>query len=172
MPVPPVAASSEPDHVWHSIRAAAAREARDEPVLASFLHATILNHDRLEAALSFHLAQKLGNPAAPALLVREVIEQAFASDPSIGHAIRCDLRAVQQRDSACPDHAVAFLFFKGFHALESYRVAHWLWCAGRRALAGAGSGRTYGRGAAGCARLLRNRGGGPTRARRPLRARS
>ncbi len=135
MPIPPVAAATEPDDVWLSIREAAAREAHNEPVLASFLHATILNHDRLEAALSFHLAQKLGNPAAPALLVREVIEQAFASDPAIGHAIRCDLRAVQQRDSACPDHAVAFLFFKGFHALESYRVAHWLWCAGRRALA-------------------------------------
>ena len=24
----------------------------------------------------------------------------------------------------------AFLFYKGFHALESYRIAHWLWRAG------------------------------------------
>ena len=85
-----------------------------------------------------------GNPLAlvarvllvpPALLVREVIEQAFASDPGIGSAIRCDLLAVQQRDSACPDHAVAFLFFKGFHALQSYRIAHWLWQQDRRPLA-------------------------------------
>lgn len=135
MSVPPLTAEPQPDEVWLSIRQSAAREAQAEPVLASFLHATILNHDTLEAALSFHLAQKLGNPTAPALLVREVIEQAFAADPSIGHAMRCDLRAVQQRDSACPDHAVAFLFFKGFHALQSYRVAHWLWQAGRHALA-------------------------------------
>ncbi len=135
MPLQPVSAATQPDAIWLSIREAAAREARAEPALASFLHATILNHDSLEAALSFHLAQKLGNPAAPALLVRDVIKQAFGSDPAIGHAIRRDLQAVRQRDSACPDHAVPFLFFKGFHALEAYRVAHWLWCAGRRALA-------------------------------------
>ena len=123
------------DPVWLSIRESTQRAARQEPMLASFLHTTILNHDSLEASLSFHLAQNLDSPTAPALLVREVIEQAFASDPGIGSAIRCDLLAVQQRDSACPDHAVAFLFFKGFHALQSYRIAHWLWQQDRRPLA-------------------------------------
>ena len=134
MPIPPVTPHA-PDEIWLSIRASAERAAREEPMLASFLHATILNHDTLEAALSFHLAQKLDSPAAPALLVREVIEEAFVSDPAIGEAIRCDLRAVNERDSACPDHAVAFLFFKGFHALESYRISHWLWQQQRHPLA-------------------------------------
>jgi serine O-acetyltransferase len=123
------------DEVWLAIRASAAREAASEPMLASFLHATILNHNTLEAALSFHLAQKLDSPTAPALLVREVIEEAFAGEPGIGDAIRCDLRAVQSRDSACPEYAVAFLFFKGFHALQSWRIAHWLWHRERRPLA-------------------------------------
>jgi serine O-acetyltransferase len=123
------------DEVWESIRASSWRAAEQEPMLASFLHATILNHDSLEAALSFHLAQKLDSPTAPALLVREVIEQALASDPGIGDAIRRDLRAVQERDSACAEHAIAFLFFKGFHALQSYRIAHWLWQQGRRQMA-------------------------------------
>ena len=90
----PAASPPDLDEVWLSIRASARAAAHEEPMLASFLHATILNHDSLEAALSFHLAQKLHSPAAPALLVREVIEEAFASDPSIGEAIRCDLRAV------------------------------------------------------------------------------
>ncbi len=123
------------DEVWHSIRASCAREAAAEPVLASFLHATVLKHTTLEAALSFHLAQRLDSPTAPALLVREVISEAFAADTTIGEAIRCDLRAVKSRDSACAEHAMAFLFFKGFHALESYRIAHWLWTNGRQALA-------------------------------------
>ena len=123
------------DEVWPSIRASCTRDSAAEPVLASFLHATILNHVTLEAALSFHLAQKLDSPTAPALLVREVIEEALAADPGIGEAIRRDLRAVQARDSACGEHAVAFLFFKGFHALQSYRIAHWLWEQGRQALA-------------------------------------
>ena len=117
------------DEVWHSIRASCAREAAAEPVLASFLHATVLKHTTLEAALSFHLAQRLDSPTAPALLVREVISEAFAADTAIGEAIRCDLRAVKSRDSACAEHAMAF------HALESYRIAHWLWTNGRQALA-------------------------------------
>ena len=127
--------TSEQDDIWSAIRAAATGEATREPVLASFLHATILNHDTLESALSFHLAQKLDSATAPALLVREVIEEAFASEPAIGDAVRCDLRAVLSRDSACPDYAVAFLFFKGFHALQSWRIAHWLWLRGRHPLA-------------------------------------
>jgi serine O-acetyltransferase len=128
-------AGPDEDEIWQSIRDSASREAAAEPVLASFLHATILNHDSLETALSFHLAQKLDSPTAPALLVREVIEDAMASEPAIGDAIRCDLRAVHSRDSACPDFAVAFLFFKGFHALQSWRIAHWLWNQGRHPLA-------------------------------------
>jgi serine O-acetyltransferase len=123
------------DPVWNSIRESTRLAADEEPVLASFLHATILNHDTLEAALSFHLAQKLDSLTAPALLVREVIEEALANEPEIGNAIRCDLKAVRDRDSACPDYAVPFLFFKGFHALQSYRIGHWLWGQNRRALA-------------------------------------
>lgn len=123
------------DPLWQAIRAETEREATREPVLASFLHATILNHDTLEAALSFHLAHKLDSATASALLVREVIEEALRSDLAIGQAIRCDIRAVRERDSACPGYSVPFLYFKGFHALQAYRVAHWLWRQGRRSLA-------------------------------------
>lgn len=123
------------DPLWQSIREETAAEASHEPILASFLHATILNHDTLEAALSFHLANKLDSPTASALLLREVIEEALESDPEIGKAIRCDIRAVRERDSACKGCSVPFLYFKGFHALQAYRVAHWLWSQGRRSLA-------------------------------------
>jgi len=123
------------DPLWQAIRTETELEVRREPILASFLHATILNHDTLEAALSFHLANKLDSATASALLVREVIEQALHSDADIGEAIRCDIRAVRERDSACPGYSVPFLYFKGFHALQAYRVAHWLWRQGREALA-------------------------------------
>jgi serine O-acetyltransferase len=126
---------SSNDPVWNEIKASARNSANDEPILASFLHATILNHESLEAALSFHLAQKLNSLTAPALLVREVIEEAFNNDPEIGESIRCDLYAVKERDSACHDFAVPFLYFKGFHALQAYRIAHWLWQHGRQQLA-------------------------------------
>lgn len=122
------------DALWHRIRQETAGHANEEPILASFLHATILNHSRLELALSFHLASQLESPTASSLLLREVILQAFDSDPTIGAAIRADLQAVMDRDSACHELYIPFLYFKGFHALQTQRVAHWLWQQGRESL--------------------------------------
>lgn len=123
------------DNLWETIRHYTRQQAESEPVLASFLYTTILNHDSLEAALSFHLANKLDSPALPAMLLREVIEEALRKDPGIGAAVRADLLAVSERDSACCSLLTPLLYFKGFHALQSYRIAHWLWRQGRKSLA-------------------------------------
>ena len=123
------------DPMWQAIRHEVAQQAQDEPILTSFLHATILNHATMEEAVSFHLAAKLESPTLPAMLIREVIEQALREDREIGQALRADIRAVRERDPAAQGFATPLLFFKGFHALQSYRVAHWLWTRGRRSLA-------------------------------------
>ena len=122
------------DVVWETIREEAALEATREPVLGGFLHATILTHLTLEDALSFHLASKLGDPVLPSMLVREIMASAFASD-GIRSAIRADLRGVRERDPASAGYSVPLLHYKGFHALESHRVASWLWQQGRTHLA-------------------------------------
>ncbi|HYW04146.1 MAG TPA: serine O-acetyltransferase [Gammaproteobacteria bacterium] len=123
------------DPLWASIRTEASRHADEEPVLASFFHATILNHESLEAALSFHLANKLNSATVPAMVVREIVDEALRADPAIGRAVRADIRAVRERDPACCNYCEPLLYFKGFHALQSCRVAHWLWLEGRRPLA-------------------------------------
>jgi serine O-acetyltransferase len=135
MATQPISINTDNDSIWLSIREETEKALSKEPVLASFLHSTILHHQSLECALSFHLAHKLDSPTASALLVREVIQKALSEDPSIGKAIRCDLRAVMERDSACNSYSIPFLYFKGFHALQAYRVAHWLWSQGREELA-------------------------------------
>lgn len=123
------------DSLWESIRLQTRKQAESEPVLASFLYSTILNHDTLEAALSFHLANKLDSPALPAMLIREVVEEAMKADKTIVESVRADLMAVNERDSACCSLVTPLLYFKGFHALQAYRVAHWLWNQGRNSLA-------------------------------------
>lgn len=123
------------DPVWERILKETAQHASEEPILASFLHATILNHARLEMALSFHLTSQLDSPTASSLLLRDVIQQAFDNDTSIRKAVRADLQAVLDRDSACHELYIPFLYFKGFHALQTHRVAHWLWQQGREPLA-------------------------------------
>lgn len=127
-------AASE-DWVWQAVRDEAGLEADREPILASFLHSIILNHASLEEALSYHLAGKLTNLNLPSITLRDIIMAALAADPSIGHAVRADIRAVRDRDPACARYSAPLLYYKGFHALEAYRVSHWLWQQDRKTLA-------------------------------------
>ena len=123
------------DPLWETIRDEARITARQEPILASFLHASLLNHRDLGAALSFTLAGKLDGATVPAMVVREVIEAAIEADPVLLDRVRADLLAVRERDPACPGYSVPLLYFKGFQAIQAYRVAHALWRDGREALA-------------------------------------
>ncbi len=121
--------------LWQQIYDEVSVTSTQEPVLASFLHATILNHKTLAAALSFHLANKLHSDVTQSLLLREVFDEACAADPTIIDSVRCDIIATYERDSACDSFSTPFLYYKGLHALAGYRVAHWLWHHGRRPLA-------------------------------------
>ena len=121
------------DPIWTALRQQAESMAGREPTLAGFVHATILQHDRLEQALSYHLARKLGGEDLSPLAIREMFDDAIDAD--LGAAVRADLSAVFERDPACHSYVDAFLFYKGFHALESYRISHWLWSEGREAMA-------------------------------------
>jgi len=62
-------------------------------------------------------------------------EDAYAADPSLLEKAEADLRAVFERDPACQGYLQPFLFFKGFQALQTHRLAHWLWSQGRETLA-------------------------------------
>ncbi len=123
------------DPIWSALREQAEDWAVGEPALASFVHATILNHDRLEDALSYHLAKKIGSEDLSPMMSREIFEEAISDDASIGDSVRADLSAIFERDPACNSHIEAFLYYKGFHALECYRVGHWLWAQNRRPMA-------------------------------------
>jgi serine O-acetyltransferase len=126
---------SSVDPIWTALRQQGEAMADREPALAGFVHATILQHERLEQALSYHLAKKLGNDDLSPLAIREMFDTAIASDPALGQAVRADLSAVFERDPACHSHLDAFLFYKGFHALQAHRIAHWLWHQNRKAMA-------------------------------------
>lgn len=126
--------SAIPD-IWDCIRREAQREADAEPILASHLHATVLNHDAFSEALAYHLSNLLDSGTASALSLMEVIGDAHAEDPGIVEYAARDVAAIRDRDSACDECGTPFLYYKGFHALQTHRVAHHLWEAGRRELA-------------------------------------
>ena len=121
--------------VWASLRNEAERASRDEPALASLLNSVILAHDRLADALSFQLARKVADQELRAMSAREFAQEAYEADPSIVAAAELDLKAVFERDPACKGYVQPFLFFKGFMALQTHRVSHWMWTHGRETLA-------------------------------------
>ena len=123
------------DQLWQTIRGEVAQDAQEEPILASFLHMTVLRHKSLDDVLSFHLSSKLASPTMDARTLMELIGEALAADPQIAAATRADIRAAYERDPACRSYATPLLYFKGFHALQCYRITHWLWLQGRHALA-------------------------------------
>jgi len=123
------------DPIWVKTREQAAELASREPMLASFLHATVLNHEKLEGALSYHLSHKIGGNDLTPMSVRQLIDEAFADAPSIGEAVRADMAAVFDRDPACKSYVQVLLYFKGFHALQTYRIANWLWQKNRESMA-------------------------------------
>jgi serine O-acetyltransferase len=121
--------------VWAALRNEAYAAAKSEAALASLLAAVILNHKNLGDALSYQLARKLGDQELRAMSLRDIAEEAYASDPGLVGMAEDDLKAVFERDPACKSYVQPFLFFKGFLALQTQRVAHWLWRENRDTLA-------------------------------------
>ncbi len=95
----------------------------------------ILRHTNLDEALSFQLARKLGDAVITPISLREICQEAQAADSSLVSRAEADLRAVFERDPACKGYLQPFLFFKGFMALQTHRLGHWLWTQGRETLA-------------------------------------
>jgi serine O-acetyltransferase len=123
------------DPVWSTIRLEADEVARDEPLMASLVHAGILHHASLERALSYRIAQKLASQEMSDLILREIADEAYEDDPALGVSARADILAVFERDPACHRYLQPLLFFKGFQALQCYRIGHWLWQRRRRDMA-------------------------------------
>ncbi len=123
------------DKLWEEIRDEAAVQSKAEPVLASFYHASVINHKTFMCALAYQLAAKLDSSDVPAMLIRDVAEQAMVEDSSILPAAAADIRAYRERDPACNEYLMPFLYFKGFHAIQTQRIAHFCWNKGRETLA-------------------------------------
>src|SRR5215831_10762944 len=123
--------SAAEDGFWDQIQSEVRREAEREPVLVSFLFASVLRHRKLEDALGVILANKLQTPDVPAILLCDLIQEALAGDVSIRAAIRADLLAARTRDPAAQSHAV----LQGVSRAPGVPRRHWLWEHGLHTLA-------------------------------------
>jgi serine O-acetyltransferase len=120
------------DPVWDRIRHEAAEITQKEPALGGFIFASVLNHDSFEKALVHRLAQRLGNADIGSELIVQAFEDAIEAEPEIGHAARADIMATFERDPACHRYVDPLLYFKGYQAIQTHRMAHRLWLLGRK----------------------------------------
>lgn len=123
------------DPVWSRIRDEAESIVRKEPLLDNLVLTGILHQDSFETALSYRLAQKLASAEMSPMIVRDIADEAISDDRRIASAARSDIAAVFDRDPACHAYLHPLLFFKGFQALQCYRIANWLWKQGRHDMA-------------------------------------
>ncbi len=120
------------DPVWARVRTEAEEVVRREPELASFIYTSILHHDSLEAVIVHRIAERLDHPDVSGELIRQAYADALESEPDIGQAFRADIVATVDRDPATHRCLEPVLYFKGFHAIQTHRLAHWLYGKGRR----------------------------------------
>jgi serine O-acetyltransferase len=123
------------DPVWSRVCEEAEAAVRAEPLLGALIHSGLLHHPTLERALAFRFSMKLASGEMSEQILREIADEAYASDPDLGVSARADLMAVYDRDPACHRFIQPILFFKGYQAIQAYRIGHWLWQTGRRDMA-------------------------------------
>ena len=123
------------DPIWTALREEASRAVADEPLMASLFYGAILNQPSLEQAVFHRIATRLAHTDMPGELLVQAFTAALEGEPELGRIFRADIAAVLDRDPACSRHIEPVLYFKGFQALETHRMAHRLWQQGRRDIA-------------------------------------
>lgn len=120
------------DPIWSTVRQEAADAVAADPLLSAFLYATILNQDSLEEAVIHRLSERLHHQDLGADLIRQTYKTMLRDNPDWSSIVRVDIQAYFDRDPACDRFLMPILYFKGFHAIQTHRLAHWLWGQGRK----------------------------------------
>ncbi|MGN6389749.1 MAG: serine O-acetyltransferase, partial [Burkholderiaceae bacterium] len=121
--------------IWGMVQESAAAIARAEPLLLPHVTRMVLTQPSLVDALAAMLAHRLASTDMPEPMLVGLIRELFADDAGMGQAVAADFEAVKSRDPACPDYLHVLLNMKGFHALQTHRLAHALWQRERKPLA-------------------------------------
>lgn len=121
--------------LWLAIRREAERALASDPIFGRSLTASILNHSDLGAAVSYQIGQRLGKSNGDRLQFARVANEAFAASPDLVDAASRDLEGIVVHDPASTGFLPALLNFKGYVALQAWRVSNRLWHQGRTDLA-------------------------------------
>jgi serine O-acetyltransferase len=120
------------DPIWDTLKQEARAAIEQDPLLAAFLYSTVLNHRSLEECVVHRICERLDHADLQAVLLRQTFMEMLQEWPEWGAILRVDIQAVYDRDPACLRFLEPVLYFKGFHAIQTHRLANWLYSRGRR----------------------------------------
>ncbi|MDD9910600.1 MAG: serine O-acetyltransferase [Ahrensia sp.] len=118
--------------VWEAVRNEARAIIDNDPAMSGFVFGNVLNHKSLEEAIIHRICERLHLPEMSADMIRGVFREMRNADPEWSDIVRADIAAVYDRDPACTRLIEPILYFKGFHAIQTHRLAHWCWNNGRK----------------------------------------
>jgi serine O-acetyltransferase len=123
------------DHLWRVICDEARMAVVVDPVLDGPLAAAIFDHANLGGAVAYQIGKRLGATAGERTTFARVAREAFGASPYLVEAAGFDLRGIATHDPATKGLLSPLLNFKGYVALQVFRVSNWLWRSGRIDLA-------------------------------------
>ncbi|MCS3762399.1 serine O-acetyltransferase [Bradyrhizobium centrosematis] len=121
------AVTATKDRLWQKIRDEAQRALASDPVFGKSLAETVLVHESLAAALADLIGRRLGGNLAEQARFAAFARNAFHASPELIEAAGRDLQAIVRSDPAISGLLAPLLHFKGYVALQAWRVSNWLW---------------------------------------------
>ncbi|MDH6256296.1 serine acetyltransferase [Bradyrhizobium sp. BR13661] len=115
------------DRLWQTIRDEAQRAAAADPMFGKAVAGAILAHEDFAAALADLIGRRLGSSATEREHFAAFSSEAYRSQPNLIETAGHDLQAITRRDPAIAGLLPPLLHFKGYVALQAFRVSHWLW---------------------------------------------
>lgn len=122
-------------HLWEDVQAQGRALIDREPLLHSVIDRYILAAANLGDGMARLLADHLGDADISHDIMLSTFADLYRLHPAIQEATARDLSAILRDDPAARDHVTCLLFFKGFQALQGWRLSHQLWRDGRQPLA-------------------------------------
>jgi len=118
------------EKIWETICKEANVSLKKSNYMKKYFEENILSHDRFADALSYKIGAKLCSSDFERSRFISIIREQMNKFSNICEYAVDDLIAFYERDPACHWFYQPFLFYKGFIALQTYRVANALYTNG------------------------------------------
>lgn len=113
--------------IWSNITIESRLLIHSEPILNDFIHDNILQHKNLKEALTHIISQKLSTINISTNNLIQILNNIYNSDINIIISAAHDIHHIHLHDPSVNKYLTPLLYLKGFHALQIYRISHWLW---------------------------------------------